>query len=246
MSFFIPESVTCLTTSSTSTTCCSTPESIPSDVEVYADDPSTTCFLPKINPLLFKMTVDSDSDEADNLYMSPPLTPIELDTPVPFPATKLMAHAINDPVNKSDTTSPKLLEPQEVWKAYTFKDILQASLKMIQVPTNSIELVTASSNFLQTLRRLRYEYYSKGLASSSSSQTSLTSTSRWDSNEPHFKRIPSNPPTNPEDYKPSMPSMDVWPSPPSTPVEGNDMHLPQELIAGVHPGEGWHYNSIKC
>jgi hypothetical protein len=43
-----------------------------------------------------------------------------------------------------------------------------------------------------------------------------------------------------------MPSTDVWPSPPLTPVEGNDMHLPQELIAGVHPGKGWHYNSIKC
>jgi hypothetical protein len=40
--------------------------------------------------------------------------------------------------------------------------------------------------------------------------------------------------------------MDVWPSPPLTPVEGDDMHLPQELIAGVHPGKGWHYNSIKC
>jgi hypothetical protein len=117
---------------------------------------------------------------------------------------------------------------------------------MIQMPTNSIELVTASSNFLQTLRRLRCEYYSKGLAFSSSSQTDSTSTSKWDSNEPHFKHIPSDPPTNPEDYKPLTPSMDVWPSPPSIPVEGDDMHLPQELIAGVHPGEGWHYNSIKC
>jgi hypothetical protein len=148
MSFFIPESATCSTTSLTSTTHCLTPKSIPSDVEVRADDPSTTCFLPKINPLLFKMTVDSDSDEKDNLYMSSPLTLINLDTPVSFPAAKLMAHTINDPIDKPDTTSPKLLEPQEVWKAYTFKDISQASLKMIQVPVNSIELVTASSDLL--------------------------------------------------------------------------------------------------
>jgi hypothetical protein len=169
MSFFIPKSATHSTTSSTSITCCLTPESIPSDVEVHADNPSTTCFLPKINPLLFKMTVDSNSDKEDNLYMSLPLTPINLNTPVPFPAAKLMAHAINNPINKSDTTSPKLLKPQEVWKAYAFKDILQASLKMIQAPANSIELVTASSDFLQILRRLRCEYYSKGLASSSSS-----------------------------------------------------------------------------
>jgi hypothetical protein len=176
-------------------------------VEVCADDPSTTCFLPEINPLLFKMIMDSDKE--DNLYMSPPLTSIELDTPVPFPAIKLMAHAINDPVNKPDTTFSKLLEPQEVWKAYTFKDVLQASLKMIQVPTNSIELVTASSDFLQTLRRLRCEYYSKGLAFSSSSQTDSTSTSEWDSNEPHFKCIPFDLPTDPENYKPSTPSMDV-------------------------------------
>jgi hypothetical protein len=42
-----------------------------------------------------------------------------------------------------------------------------------------------------------------------------------------------------------MPSIDIWPSPPSTPVEGDDMYLSQELITGVHPGEGWHYNSIK-
>jgi hypothetical protein len=177
--------------------------------------------------------------------MSSPLTPIDLDTPVPFPAAKLMAHAINDPVGKPDTTFPKLLEPQEVWKAYTFKDVSQASLKMIQVPANSIKLVTASSNFLQTLRRLRCKYYSKGLASSSSSQTGSTSTSGWDSNEPHFECIPSDLPTNPKDYKPSTPSMDIWPSPPLTPVEGDDMHPPQELIAGVHPGKGWHYNSIK-
>jgi hypothetical protein len=112
MSFYIPESVTCSTTSLTSATYCSIPESIPSDVEVCADDPSTTCFLPKINPLLFKMTMDSK--EKDNLYMSPPLTPIELDSPVPFPTAKLMAHTINDPVNKPNTTSPKLLKPQEV------------------------------------------------------------------------------------------------------------------------------------
>jgi hypothetical protein len=117
---------------------------------------------------------------------------------------------------------------------------------MIQVPTNSIELVTASSDFLQTLRRLRCEYYSKGLAFSSLSQTNSTSTSRWDSNEPHFKHILSDLPTDLEDYKPSMPSMDIWPSPLSTPVEGDDMHPPQELIAGVHSGKGWHYNSIKC
>jgi hypothetical protein len=125
--------------------------------------------------LLFKIMMDSNKE--NNLYMSPPLTPIELNTPVPFPAAKLMAHTINDPVNKPSTTSPKLFEPQEVWKAYAFKDVSQASLKMIQVPTNSIELVTASSDFLQTLRRLRCKYYSKGLAFSSSSQTDLTSTS---------------------------------------------------------------------
>jgi hypothetical protein len=243
MSFYIPESATCLTTSSTSTTRCLTPESILSNVEVHADDPSTTCFLPEINPLLFKIMMDSN--EKDNLYMSFPFTPIELDTLVPFPTAKLMAHAINDPVNKSNATSLKLLEPQEVWKAYTFKNVLQASLKMIQVPTNSIELVTASSNFLQTLKRLRCEYYSKELASLSLSQTSLTSTSRWNSNEPHFRCIPFDLPTDPENYKPSMPSTDVWPSLPSIPVEGDDMHLPQELIAGVYPGKGWHYNSIK-
>jgi hypothetical protein len=96
-------------------------------VEVHVDNPSTTCFLPEINPLLFKITMDSD--EEDNLYIFLPLTPIKLDTSVPFPATKLMAHTINDPVNKPDTTSSKLLEPQEVWKAYTFKDVSQASLK---------------------------------------------------------------------------------------------------------------------
>jgi hypothetical protein len=111
MSFFIPESAIHSTISSTSTTCCSTSESILSDVEVRADDPFTTCFLSKINPLLFKMTIDSNSDEEDNLYIFSPLTPIKLDTLVPFPATKLMAHAINDPVNKSDTTSLKLLKP---------------------------------------------------------------------------------------------------------------------------------------
>jgi hypothetical protein len=116
---------------------------------------------------------------------------------------------------------------------------------MIQVPANSIELVTASSDFLQTLRRLRCEYYSKGLVSLSLSQTGLTSTSRWNSNEPHFKCIPSDLPTDLEDYKPSMPSTDIWPSPPSIPVEGDDMYLPQELIAEVYPGKGWHYNSIK-
>jgi hypothetical protein len=109
MSFYIPKSAICSTTSSTSTTRCLTSESIPSNVEVHADDPSTTCFLPEINPLLFKMMMDSN--EKDNLYMSFPLTPIELDTPVPFPTAKLMAHTINDPVNKSNATSLKLLEP---------------------------------------------------------------------------------------------------------------------------------------
>jgi hypothetical protein len=113
------------------------------------------------------MTMDSDKE--DNLYMSPSLTLIKLDSPVPFPAAKLMAHTINNLVNKPDTTFPKLLKPQEDWKAYAFKDILQVSLKMIQAPTNSIELVTASSNFLQTFKRLRCEYYSNGLASLSSS-----------------------------------------------------------------------------
>src|SRR5258708_30873333 len=86
---YIPVSATRSTTSSTSTTCCSTPESLPGSVEILADDPSTTCLLLEINPLLFKMTVDDVADdESDPLYLSPPLTPIELDLPTPFPASR--------------------------------------------------------------------------------------------------------------------------------------------------------------
>src|SRR5260370_15826634 len=94
------------------------------------------------------------------------------------------------------------------------------------------------------LQRLRREYHEKK-SSASSSRTTSTDSSGWDSNEPHFKRIHSNP-SNSEDtaYSPSSPSMEEWPIPPSTPDECDDMHPPKELMAGVQPGQGDHNQTI--
>src|SRR5258708_31435072 len=70
---YIPISATHSTTSSTSATRCSNPESLPGSVEILADDPSTTCLLPEINPLLFQMTLDYVPDnKRDPLERSPP------------------------------------------------------------------------------------------------------------------------------------------------------------------------------
>jgi hypothetical protein len=38
--------------------------------------------------------------------------------------------------------------------------------------------------------------------------------------------------------------LDQWPSPPSTPPAGDDMHPPAKTFSGAHPGEGWEYNKI--
>jgi hypothetical protein len=35
----------------------------------------------------------------------------------------------------------------------------------------------------------------------------------------------------------------LWPSPPTTPIEGDDMHVPQPHVCGPHPGQGWEVNS---
>ena len=34
----------------------------------------------------------------------------------------------------------------------------------------------------------------------------------------------------------------LWPKPPMTPPEGDDMHPPQMNVCGVHPGQGWELN----
>jgi hypothetical protein len=39
--------------------------------------------------------------------------------------------------------------------------------------------------------------------------------------------------------------LNQWPSPPSTPPAGDDMHLSVETFSGAHPGEEWEYNVIK-
>ncbi len=248
MSSYIPVSAICSTTSSTSTTHCSTPESLPGSVEILADDPSTTCLLLEINLLLFKMTVDDDDSDSDPLYLSPPLTPIEIDLPTPFPAARQITKMVEMPSTPKAplSTLPELSEPVDVWKAYAFKDAANASLNMITAPVENGELVQASYNFLVMLQRLRGEY-NKKKSSTSSSRTTSTDSSGWDSNEPHFKHIPFDP-SNSEDtaYMPSPPEMEEWPIPPSTLDEGDDMHPPKELMARVHPGEGWHYQTIGC
>src|SRR5216684_7633368 len=94
---YIPVSATRLTTSSTSATRCSTPKSLPGSVEILADDPSTTCLLLEINLLLFKMTVDDDDSDSDPLYLFPPLTPIEIDLPTPFPAARQITKMVEMP-----------------------------------------------------------------------------------------------------------------------------------------------------
>jgi hypothetical protein len=38
--------------------------------------------------------------------------------------------------------------------------------------------------------------------------------------------------------------LDQWPSPPSTPPAGDDMHPPAETFSGTHLGKGWEYNKI--
>jgi hypothetical protein len=39
--------------------------------------------------------------------------------------------------------------------------------------------------------------------------------------------------------------LDQWPSPPSMPPAGDDMHLPAETFSGACPGEDWEYNAIS-
>src|SRR5258708_16162660 len=183
---YIPVSATRSTTSSTSATCCLTPESLPGSVEILADDPSTTCLLPEINPLLFKMTLDDVADdESDPLYLSPPLTPIELDLPTPFPAATQIANMVETPIAPKArlSTLPELPEPVDVWKAYAFKDAANASLNMITAPVEQGELVRASHTFLVTLQRLRREYHENKSWAGSSRTTSPTS-SDLASNDP--------------------------------------------------------------
>jgi hypothetical protein len=38
--------------------------------------------------------------------------------------------------------------------------------------------------------------------------------------------------------------LDQWPSLPSMPPAGDDMHPLAETFSGAHPGEGWEYNKI--
>src|SRR5260370_9881346 len=193
---YIPVSATRSTTSSTSATRCSTPESLPGSVEILADDPSTTCLLPEINPLLFKMTVDNVADdESDPLYLSPPLTPLELDLPTPFPAARQIANLLEPPTAPKArlSTLPELPEPVDVWNAYAFNDAADASVNMITAPVEQGELVRASYNFLVTLHPLRREYHEK---KSSATSCRITSTNSFalNSSEPHSNRIPSHPP----------------------------------------------------
>src|SRR5258708_3223469 len=149
MSSYIPVSAICLTTSSTSTTHCSTPESLPGSVEILTDNPSMTCLLPEINPLLFKMTVDDANSDSDPLYLSPPLSPIEINLPTPFPAARQIANMVETPSAPKAplSTLPELPEPVDVWKAYAFKDAANASLNMITAPVENGELEQASYNF---------------------------------------------------------------------------------------------------
>jgi hypothetical protein len=39
--------------------------------------------------------------------------------------------------------------------------------------------------------------------------------------------------------------LDQWPSPPSMPPAGDNMHQPAETFSGAHPGEEWEYNVIS-
>jgi hypothetical protein len=37
----------------------------------------------------------------------------------------------------------------------------------------------------------------------------------------------------------------LWPTPPTTPLEGDSMHPPQPQISGPHPGQGWVLNTYR-
>ena len=112
-------------------------------MEILADNPSTTCLLLEINLLLFKMTVDDADSDSNPLYLSPPLTPIEIDLPTPFPAARQIAEMVETPSAPKAplSTLPELPEPVDVWKAYAFKDAANASLNMITAPIENGELV---------------------------------------------------------------------------------------------------------
>ena len=45
------------------------------------------------------------------------------------------------------------------------------------------------------------------------------------------------------DYNDDSELEHLWPSPPMTPLEGDDMHPPQMFVCGVHPGQGWELNN---
>ena len=89
------------------------------------------------------MTVDDAGSDSDPLYLSPPLTPIKINLPTPFPAARQITEMVEMPSTPKAPlfTLPELPEPVNVWKAYAFKDATNASLNMIIAPVENGELV---------------------------------------------------------------------------------------------------------
>ena len=65
----------------------------------------------------------------------------------------------------------------------------------------------------------------------------------WNNRVPCLPTPPSNT-TTLEDEEAQVGIADAWPSPPSLPLNSNDMQPPVEEFSGTHPGHPWEYNTI--
>jgi hypothetical protein len=81
---------------------------------------------------------------------------------------------------------------------------------------------------LDLLYRVLHLFYKDKATATITNKHNLMSidshSSGWDSN-------------NNEEYN------SLWPSPPTTPIEGDDLHPPQPQVCRPHPGQGWEVNS---
>jgi hypothetical protein len=124
----------------------------------------------------------------------------------------------------------KLLHPmEEIWAEHTAQEAAEAdSMKPPIIVTNSVQIQPYTiDDWFQSPHLTKWD--------------SLAATKYMPANITYMALTMTH-----EDLEEEVFSiLDQWPSPPSMPPAGDDMHPPAETFSGAHPGEEWEYNKIS-
>ena len=186
------------------------------ELEYMPDSPIKFGTTEHVEPIVLR-PLRMDDDQVSDKYLAPPPPPTTMLSSQLPPQIRIKVEDFEDAHNA--------IEVQDKQDAADSSDSDSDEDAEAHIPASVPSDVRRSLQDLYKILRTKFDPQPLNALDVFDNDTNSSRSSGWDSDHD-------------EEYA------TLWPTPPATPIEGDDMHVPQPQVCGQHPGDGWENNSI--